>query len=115
MTDKGSTFAVLAVASLVLLLIVFGASRGNQDELDRSILGTQGLSAWLDHHEFEIARSHRRQEVSEEDVVLRVLALYDVDLLTSANIFTSTEDQQSQAKRCFCFQNGELACSILNF
>ena len=96
MTGRGSTIAVLAVAAFVALLVFVGLSQSNQNALDRSIIGTDGLSYWLDSHELETARSHRRQPYTQDDVLLRVFALYDVDLRREADVATTKEEQRGQ-------------------
>lgn len=80
MKNNGPIFAVLAVVGLLVIVgILFGIGSVNS-RLDNSILGTRGLQTWLAESGVNTATAHRRQSIKEEDVLLRILPLFDADL-----------------------------------
>lgn len=84
MGDSKSSFLVFGgfVAAVVLLIFLVSGDSGRR--LDASAIGTNGLYTWLQANDVEAVQSHRRVELPEDDVSLRLLPLNDTDLLAEA-------------------------------
>lgn len=82
------------VATLLLLILLLG---GNGDRrIDASPIGTHGLEIWLNENDIATARSHRRTTLTQQDVALRILPLYDVDPTRDASAPTSRDARRRQ-------------------
>ena len=81
------------VVLLMLLLTLFG---GGDNRLGGTAIGTNGLEIWLNDQDIPAARSHARTQLAEQDVALRVLPLYDMDLSHPAPEATTREHQRRQ-------------------
>lgn len=80
MSDQGRAIGIFAVIAAVLGLLIWGVSQLGRDPLGPSPLGFRGLVALLDEGGQATQAYHRRTTLSEGDVALRILPIYDVDL-----------------------------------
>ena len=96
MNDRGAIVAVIAVFGLVIGLAFFLSLRSNNGSLDRSVIGTNGLALWLAEGGADARMSHRLQTLPEDDVLLRVLPLYDVNLDVGVRSSTNKEERRRQ-------------------
>ncbi|MDA4848340.1 hypothetical protein [Hoeflea poritis] len=89
---------VLLVVGAILLLLFGGDDRGRR--LDNSVIGLNGLAAWLEDEGVAFKKSNPRLSPNAEDLGLRVLPLYDVDLTGNAGTPRNLSDlleQQTQS------------------
>lgn len=70
---------LLVVAGLGGLLLL-GGSGSNERRLDASVIGVNGLSAWLKAEGLAVERSNPRFRPSASQLSLRIIPLYDTDL-----------------------------------
>lgn len=93
MGDSKSGFIIFGCIAALLLLIMYSGGGGNSG-VDRSPIGTTGLSVWLETNEVRTDRSHRRTTLSDNDVALRILPLYDTDLNNDAPPAATREERR---------------------
>ncbi|MDI3336413.1 hypothetical protein QKW60_08355 [Defluviimonas aestuarii] len=98
--DKTSHGAVVFVVGLVIaglvLLTLFGSGAGDR-ALDRSPVGMRALGAWLQQAGLPARISHPRLHPRVEDLGLRVLPLYDIDLEYEDDPPESLEERMNNA------------------
>lgn len=94
--NKGTFFLFGGLAMLILLVVFLISSAGGGSQLDRSAIGTKGLVTWLKANDVDVIEAHRRVRLSEQDVDLRLLPLYDVDLNRTSGEASSRADQLRQ-------------------
>lgn len=81
MGDKSGSFVLFGgFAALIIIVLLLISGSGTNSPLDRSAIGTSGLVAWLKANDQQVVEAHRRVAMSEEDVDLRILPLFDTDL-----------------------------------
>ncbi|MFV2053537.1 hypothetical protein [Aliiroseovarius sp. YM-037] len=96
MGDSKSSFLVFGgLVAAVILLIYLVSGDGNR-RLEASAIGTNGLYTWLQASDVEVAQSHRRVELPEDNVSLRLLPLFDTDLLAEERPPVDNLEQRAQ-------------------
>ncbi|PUB17484.1 hypothetical protein [Yoonia sediminilitoris] len=93
MGDNKSGFIIFGCITALLLLFMYGG--GGNTGIDRSPIGTTGLSVWLEENDIRTDRSHRRTTLTEQDIALRILPLYDVELDRDAPVTANREERRS--------------------
>jgi len=78
--NRGSIVLFGALAAFILLMIYLISNVSPSSQLDRSAIGTKGLVTWLEANDVQVVEAHPRVRLSEQDVDLRLLPLYDIDL-----------------------------------
>lgn len=84
MRDNATLIAVLAILLGGALLLVVLSNYAQDRELDNSVIGLNGLSAWLKESDMPVKQSHPRLSPHINDLSLRILPVYDVNLLEDA-------------------------------
>lgn len=84
MRDNASLIVVLTVLLGGALILVLLSNYARDRELDQSVIGLNGLSAWLKERDVPVRQSHPRLSPHIDDLSLRVLPIYDVNLLEEA-------------------------------
>jgi hypothetical protein len=93
----GNRNTILIIGACALLaVLVFFAGGNNSATIARSQIGTEGLYRWMTAQGTSIAKSHRRLSMNEEDVSLRILPLYDMDLTNDLNPPSNTLEARAQ-------------------
>lgn len=97
MNDKGAISVVFAVFAVIIGLAVFSVLRSDSNPLDRSALGTKGFALWLAEDGVDARIAHRLQTVPEDDVLLRILPLYDVNLNSASEFEPDPIERRGEA------------------
>lgn len=79
MGDTRNTILIVGACALLAALVFFAGGNASSG-LARSPIGTEGLYRWIEAQGQPIIKSHRRLSMNQDDVGLRVLPLYDMDL-----------------------------------
>ncbi|MEP3276066.1 MAG: hypothetical protein ABJN26_26510 [Stappiaceae bacterium] len=99
MRDNAPMIIILTVLLGGALLLVMLSDFARDRELDNSVIGINGLSAWLKENDVAVRQSHPRLSPHIDDLSIRVLPLYDVNLLEEAGTPKTVKDlvgQQTQ-------------------
>lgn len=93
----------IAILALLIALVYFASGRSDR-ELDRSVMGTEGLSIWLRRNEIEVIHSHPSANPLVGEISLGIAPLYDTDFYdsrqpdeTDAERMASTSPRQIDA------------------
>ncbi len=119
MRDNASLIVVLTVLLGGALVLVLLSTYARDRELDQSVIGLNGLSVWLKQNGVPVRQSHPRLSPHINDLSLRVLPVYDVNLLEEAASPETVRDligQQTQrdlSQASFRTKNAELPTVVL--
>ncbi|WP_373634857.1 hypothetical protein [Yoonia sp. SS1-5] len=80
MGDAKSSVVLFGGIIALLALLIYLVTGASNRALDQSPIGTNGLELWLSDNDLRTIRSHRRVALSESEVALRILPLYDINL-----------------------------------
>ncbi|SEV88606.1 hypothetical protein SAMN04488515_0063 [Cognatiyoonia koreensis] len=95
--NKGTIFLFGGLAAFIILVVYLISSAAPGSQLDRSAIGTKGLVSWLRANDVQVIEAHRRVQLSEQDVDLRLLPLYDVDITRTQAPAISRQEQLRQS------------------
>jgi hypothetical protein len=65
-----------------LLALVLSGDTARDKKFDASVMGVEALRSWLPANDIPVVRSHPRLSPKVTDLSLRILPLYDIDLLS---------------------------------
>ncbi len=99
MTKAAPWIGLAAMIVAVVALVWFGGDEpaAKDKRLDASLIGTDGLHLWLADQDIEVIHSNPRLTPRADEVGLRILPLYDINLFADASPPQTPEDEMQQA------------------
>ncbi|MEO1197954.1 MAG: hypothetical protein AAFX39_01790 [Pseudomonadota bacterium] len=85
--------AVVAIVLLTAVALLYFGDFTRAKPVDQSAIGLEGLSVWLNHNDIDARLFYGGEGLDADDVGLRVLPLYDV------NLGFDPDDQRTQAEQ----------------
>lgn len=99
--------AVVAIVLLMAVALLYFADFTRAKPVDQSAIGLAGLSVWLNHNDVDARLFYGGERLDADDVGLRVLPLYDV------NLGFDPDDQRTQAEQETADNLREMTADVL--
>lgn len=92
----GSFGTLIAVGVIVVLIVVVFLANRSEPPLERTATGTQGLVSWLKANDIDARLFHGDRPLIRDATSLRILPLYDTDMLASRTVPATREEVIAQ-------------------